>query len=103
MFDDIRETDSSDDDRAGVVLVFPSRPAPVSSAEHLARVVSVLQRALAEQEHALAEWRESLNDLGAALGGLQGSLTRYRSALEGLAIGVDALGSEARRLEAMPV
>ena len=106
MFDDTRETDFADDARdeaAGVVLAFPARRPAAGPEDRLARVVSVLQRALAEQEHALAEWRESLDDLGAALGGLHGSLTRYRGALDALASGMDSLNGEARHLEAMPV
>ncbi len=87
--------------RAAVVLPFPMRaPAPD---DRLARALASLRKALAEQDGALAEWRESLGDLGAALSGLQGSLVRYRCTLDGLAAGVEALHTEAECLETLPL
>jgi hypothetical protein len=84
------------------VIPFPlRRPPPASDdgSERLQRALAALNAAVENQRMAVAVWRGALAELGKTVNGLGGSLQRYRSNLDGLAVRVGALRAQAVQLE----
>jgi ABC-type transporter Mla subunit MlaD len=88
--------------RTASIIPFPARPKPaeLTPEERLARALSSLNTALAEQRIAVSAWRDVLAELKTTTTGLHDSLQNYRANLRTLGNSVTALQSKARSLEA---
>jgi hypothetical protein len=87
--------------RTATIIPFPDRSKPVEQTpeQRLARALGSLSAALAEQQVAIAAWRDGLLALKASTTGLHDSLQRYRTNLEALGDSVSGLHDKARSLE----
>lgn len=79
---------------SATLLTFPAR-----GEDRLRLALRGLEAALEAQAAAIAEWRGALGSLAGAVDGLDGSLGRYRAALDTTAEGLLRVGDEARKLE----
>jgi small-conductance mechanosensitive channel len=91
-------------DPAAVVIPFPRHAAPRAAvgATGMARLQAALvalNAAVQAERAAIAGWRQALAELDAGVGKLHRSLSAYQARLGGLKGQVDALHTEARRLE----
>jgi len=68
--------------------------------ERLARALAALDAALAEQRHAMDQFRLAIGDLGRAVSGLEAGLIAYGDELSCVGHDLDRLAIEARALEA---
>jgi len=68
--------------------------------ERLSRALTLLDAALAEQRHAMEQFRLAIGDLGRAVGGLEAGLIAYGDELSCVGHDLDRLAIEARALEA---
>jgi len=73
--------------------------APEACQQRLARALATLDEALAEQRSAVADWRDTLSALRAAVHGLGHSLDTYHTQLGRLASDVEGVNRMARQLE----
>lgn len=79
---------------SAMLLAFPER-----DEDRLRLALRKLVAALDAQADAVAAWRNELGGLAGAVGGLQGSLTRYQAALGSTAEDLRQAGDQARSLE----
>lgn len=75
-------------------------PAPSPEQDRLRIALASLNAALADQREAMKAWRGAMGDLKASTAALEESLQRYRGNLRTLGNRVNALGDQARALEA---
>ena len=76
------------------LISFPQRPE-----DRLRLALRQLEEALAAQSRAVSAWRSEIGALSTATERLDGSLTRYRDGLDGLAQAAAVARQEAQRLE----
>jgi sugar (pentulose or hexulose) kinase len=88
--------------RTATIIPFPdrSKPAEQTPEQRLARALEALNAALAQQQVAIAAWRDGLLALKASTTGLHDSLLRYRTNLATLGDSVSELHDKAQSLEA---
>jgi hypothetical protein len=67
--------------------------------ERLQRALAALNAAVEDQRVAVASWRGALADLTKVVSGLGDSLQRYRGSLDGVAVRVGTLRTQAVQLE----
>jgi len=84
------------------IIPFPaSRPADTGAGDdRLRRALAALDAALTAQRAAVADWRQSLAQLGETMQGLGASLHRYRGNLLRVEVQVGGLNKQAVALEA---
>jgi len=96
-------------ERTGAVVIqFPRRGQartgaeadPLAAQERMARALSALETALAEQRAAVAGLQSALSELSDATARLDRGLRGFSTGLDGLAQGVQGVGRKARDLEA---
>lgn len=81
------------------IIPFPARPQPHDGADRLKAALVRLELTLAQQRTAIAAWRASLGDLGAAARRVEAGLTDYQDRLAGLREQASALQAQALRLQ----
>ena len=87
----------------GRAMFGPAMPGPamptVAGEERLQRALAALDAAVTGQRAAVAEWRQSLEQLGTTMKGLGASLGQYRESLTHLEGQVGSLNRQAVALE----
>ncbi len=80
------------------IIPFPVRDPKSADRDRLARALTDLQGALAEQKRALSDWRFAMTELGIGVAGLGQSLVSYQDSLGEVESRLSGLRHESAKL-----